>query len=93
MANANPELSGCFIGSTLDDGFLVYTVSGTASLSEIVIFAVETDNGDVSRLEEGVFNSVELVEYNACSSRRGLCVMPLSAFVRSNVYINIPVLA
>lgn len=49
MANANPDLSGCFIGSTTNDELLVYTVSGSTSQSEIIIFAVETDDGDVSR--------------------------------------------
>lgn len=49
IAQAAPEFSGCYIGSTTDDGVAVYTVSGTASQSEIVVFSLEDDGGNVSR--------------------------------------------
>ena len=48
-ANAAPELSGCFIGTTDPDGVFMYTVSGTTTQSKVFVTDLANDDGDVSR--------------------------------------------
>lgn len=48
-ANAAPELSGCFTGSTRSDGLFMYTVSGTTTQYEASVITFEDEDGNVSR--------------------------------------------
>lgn len=86
-ANAAPNLDGCFkeTGSSTE----VYTVSGTATQSEVAVLALEDEGGNVSRvapiivenkhiLSVGVFKLTLLASTSVCSVRRdaGECVEP-----------------